>query len=51
MCLSIFSKDFYNFRIYFVSIFMACILSHTDTTKWLKRTFERFICLETNDLL
>ena len=42
-------KIFYYFRIYMIAIVFASFYCHTNTAIRLKGTFERLVCLKTND--
>ena len=44
-------KNFLQFRIDLISVSFSCLNCHTDTTVRHKCTFQRFVCLQSYDLL
>ena len=50
VCLEfIIMENIFDLVTYFISVSFACLLCHFDTTIWHKSTFQRFICLKTNN--
>ncbi|CCZ35846.1 uncharacterized protein BN747_01032 [Firmicutes bacterium CAG:646] len=47
--LSMFCKEFHNLRIYMISVIFAGFHCHTDTAVRLQGTFERLICLKSDN--
>ncbi len=49
VCFSMCGEELADLRINFISIVRASFFSHSDAAVRLQRTFERFVCLETDD--
>ena len=42
-------ENVFDLVAYFVSVSLTCLLCHFDTTVWHECTFQRFVCLQTNN--
>ena len=51
MCFMVFGKDLMKLWIWFISIHFTGFLSHFDSAVWHKCTFQRLVCLQTDNLL
>ena len=51
MCFMIFCKDFMKLRTWFISIHFTGFFSHFNSAVWHECTFQRLVCLQTDNLL
>ena len=51
VCFMVFIKNFIKLWIWCVTISCTCLFCHLNTTIWHKRTFQRLVCLKTNNFL